>query len=98
VLNSNEASPVTLITIASANGKILIDYDLIQDGTTRIGTIMVVSNGTLVSVVDQSTEAGVTLTDVVINSAVISGPNIEIQYTSGINPGATLKYSTKRWN
>lgn len=92
----NQSSPTSIITVgASTNRYLIIDYSIVRDGNYRVGSLLVTHDGTNAVLTDTNTSTnptGVTF------SAAISGPSLEIRYTStntGFN--GTFKYSIRRW-
>lgn len=91
-----QGSPTNIITYATASySYVQLQYGITRNGVTRTGRLMVSNNGTLVSYSDDDvdlSDLGITL------SASISGPSLQIQYTStatGFN--AAIKFFEKKW-
>lgn len=92
----NQAAPANLFTYAKSFTGAIIEYSIVRNGAYRTGRFMVANDGSVTSSNGDSVETaatGITL------SAVISGANVQIQYTStntGFN--ATFKYSMRKWS
>jgi len=86
---------VTALTVPFATiDAMVIQYRLKDSASNvRIGTIQVVTNGTAITLIDQLTDTAETGIQF---SAVISGSNINILYTSGAN-SATMAADIKQY-
>lgn len=100
-LNDNQISPATIISYNAATYRnAVIEYSIERNGENRIGRLLVVNNGTTVSMTNDSTDTGgldISDTDIPL-SATLSGGNVLIQYTStssGFSAG--FSYSSRRW-
>lgn len=98
-LAGSTASPTAItgfsFAFATYNG-VEISYMINQatSGKVRIGTLRIVTDGTLVSVVDASVETQ----DVgVAFAAVVNGSNIDIQFTNSSANASTLRADIKRF-
>jgi hypothetical protein len=93
-----QSSPVTAVTYALTVGKyIQLQYSIIRNGETSTGLLVLCHDGVNVSLADGPNASIGNLG--IQFSAIISGPNILVQYTStstGFN--AFLKYYEKKWN
>lgn len=93
----NQASPVTLFSYAAAsNLYVVFEYSILKAGSYRVGRLLVATDGT--STTSESDDFVETGTSGVALSAVYSGGNVNIQYTS-TNTGAngSLKYYMTGW-
>lgn len=86
----------TLITYdASDYPFVIIEFSIVRDGKYRLGRMLITNDGTNVAFSDDSVltgDAGVTL------SAIISGSNVLIRYTTtSIGLSGNFKYSARRW-
>lgn len=73
----------------------VIEYSLTRDTDSRIGRLMVVNNGTIVTITDDENSTGDLGTTF---TAALNAGNVEISYTltnTGFN--ASLKYAMRRW-
>lgn len=93
----NQASAANLIAYAATNDVAIIEYSIKRGAANvRVGRLMVATDGTTVSVTDDFNEQG---TAGVNFSAVISGSDIQLQYTStSTGTAGTFKYSFRRWS
>jgi len=96
VLLNNQAAPVTIVSYLATTKYTVFEYSLNRNSDDEVGTILVVSNGTVVAFAGNKVDTaslGVTLT------AAFSAGNILIQYVS-TNTGFTssFKYSTRSWS
>lgn len=97
-LSDNTTAVVAAFTFALATyNAIQIDY-LIKEATsldTRVGKLMVVTNGTTTSITDVFTETG---SPAVSWSAAVNGANVEISYTTASSGNArTMRADLKRF-
>lgn len=100
-INDNQAASLTIISYDKTVYKYAIfEYSIERSTENRIGRLMIVNNGTVVSITDDNTDTGgAGIDDISIPfTATVSGANILIQYTS-TSTGFTgsLKYSARRW-
>ncbi|NJO65152.1 MAG: hypothetical protein HC836_45700 [Richelia sp. RM2_1_2] len=98
IINDNQASALAIITYNAANYEAaFIDYVIRRstDGS-RTGTLHVINDNTNVALSDTGAEIG----DIGVTfSAVVSGGNVEIRYTSTSTTNAgTIAYAVRRWN
>lgn len=95
VLN-NQAVFTNLFSMANTYPFIVISYSLTKEGFARTGQLLVSYDGTNVACNDSFVETGATG---VLLQAIVSGSNIQFQYTStnGVSVGA-LKYSYRKWS
>jgi hypothetical protein len=96
-LNDAQALPDDIIQYnAAANKFMIMEYSVERGIDTRVGRLLVTSNGVIVDAADDFTETlptGVTL------SADVFGGNVRIRYiTTATGNAATFKYSFRRWN
>lgn len=97
-LLNNTVSPTVLFSyLGSSNKFLIIEYSMIRNGLTRVGSFLCTHDGTNVgyndSYVNSLSSLGITLT------ADFSSPNIRILYQS-TNTGfdASFKFSVRRWS
>lgn len=74
---------------------VILEYGVVRNGDNQVGRLMIVTNGTTVSISDDNTSTdtlGITF------SAAVSGANINLNYTT-TNTGfiGTMDYSIRRW-
>lgn len=94
-LLDNQGSPQTAFTYALSNKFAVVEYSVLRNTSTSVGRLLVTTNGSSVSISDDNVSVG---TPGITFSAIISGPNIVIQYVStntGFN--ADFKYTFRRW-
>lgn len=95
VLNDNASGTAIIYAHATYNFAEII-YSLSRDSQRRMGRLIVVTNGTTVTLIDDFNDlldaSGVTF------SSVVNGSNININYAlSNTGFNANLKYVIKRW-
>jgi hypothetical protein len=98
VIADNQATPATLISYSKASyPHTVISFSIDRGGETEVGTILVATNGTDVSISPNSTYTNLG-TGVTFN-AIISGANVEVQYISD-NSGfaGTFKFYNNQWS
>jgi hypothetical protein len=94
----NQASPATLFTYsASSSPYTIIQYSILKNGSYRVGRLLIASNG--LSSTSESDDFVETGTSGVVFSAITSGGNVYVKYTS-TNTGAsgTFKYYVTSWS
>lgn len=95
-LLDNQPAPTNLFSMATTYPFIVIEYSATKESFARVGQLLVAYDGTNVICNDAYAETGATgLTF----QAVMSGPNIQFQYTStnGAADGS-FKYSWRKWS
>lgn len=101
VMADNQVAPATIITYDAATYKYAVfEYSIERNNENRVGRLMVVNNGTVASIIDESIDTGAGVGDSdIIFSASISGSDVIVQYTSS-STGFTgdFKYSARKWN
>ena len=92
--NTTNGTVFSVAFLGSQN--ILVDYSVLRSGMKEAGTIALTTDGVNVGI---SVEGSATAATGVSYSAIISGPNLILQYTttSTGSPGS-MKYSLKRWS
>lgn len=95
-LLDNQSSPATLFTLPASYNFAIIEYSIVRNGAYRTGQWILVNNGTIALI----TDSGVSTADPGVTSwsASISGPNVQIMYTTastGFN--GTVHYNVRRW-
>lgn len=96
-LSNNVSSPTTFLSFPTAGYRFLIlEYSISRNSTYRIGRLLILHDGSSVSVSDDGnvlpSDPGIVITGIIL------GANIELQYTStntGFN--ASFKYSARKW-
>lgn len=91
---NNTSSPTSLFTYLASYNFAIIEYSIVRNSIYSVGRLMITNDGTTTSLTDDfNTNVGV------VFSAVISGSNVQINYTS-TNTGfsGTFKYSMRRWS
>lgn len=79
-ITDNQISPAVLFTLpTSSSPNIIVEYSIIKGTLTEVGSFQVSTNGSVISLSQDDT--GTNLTGVTI-SPVISGPNLQVRYTS----------------
>ena len=94
----NQPSPVTLFSYTASTALYAVfEYSILKNGSYRVGRLLVSTDGT--SMTSESDDYVETGTSGVFLSAMYSGGNVNIQYTS-TNTGAsgTLKYFVTSWS
>lgn len=96
-LLDNQGSPQTAVSYtASSNKYVQLQYSVDRNGQTRTGRMLIEHNGVIASLSDDNTDTsdvGVTFL------AVVSGPNLVLQYlTTATGFNANLKFYQKKWN
>lgn len=95
VLN-NQPSMTNLFTMPNTYPYIIIEYSLTKNTFTRVGQLLVTYDGTNVACNDSFVETGATGVNL---QAIVSGSNIQFQYTStNVSGTGTLKYSWRKWS
>lgn len=92
----NQPSYTNLFTMSTTYPYVIVEYSLVKESFARVGQFLIAYDGTNVVLNDAFTETGTTGVDF---QAIISGPNIQVQYTStdGAANG-TFKYSWRKWS
>ena len=94
-LLDNQGSPQTAFTYALSNKFAVVEYSILRNTSTSVGRLLITTNGSSVSISDDNIFVG---TPGITFSAIISGPDIVVQYVStnmGFN--ADFKYTFRRW-
>jgi hypothetical protein len=95
ILN-NQASFTNLFAMPNTYPYVIVKYSITKEGFARTGQMLVAYDGTNVISNDTHVETGVTG---VALQAVVSGGNIQFQYTSTAGAGnGTFKYSWTKWS
>lgn len=96
ILADNQIAPVAAITYATANFRYaVIEYSIDRGSLQRIGTLKLMNDASTVTLQDEKME---TLPTGITFTAVVSGPNVEIQYTStSTGQTGSLKFSMRSW-
>lgn len=83
--------------VAASNKVTFIDYSLTRGTNVKCGRLMIVTNGSTVSIADNG---GVELSPIGITFGVtINGGNVDVLYiTSNAGNNASFKYSLKQWS
>lgn len=95
-LLDNQVAPQAVFSYALTNKFAIIEYSITRNTNTSVGRLLVTNNGSSVSISDDNIFVG---TPGITFSAVLSGPNVIIAYTS-TNSGfdADFKYSFRYWS
>lgn len=94
-LLNNQVSPQTAFTYALSNKFAVVEYSVLRNTSTSVGRLLITTNGSSVSISDDNVSVG---TPGITFSAIISGPNIVIQYVStNVGFNADFKYTFRRW-
>lgn len=100
-LVNNQPSPVTAFSIDGSLYRFsVIEYSIVRDTSFQIGSLYIVSDGgTGVSIYDGAVPLATSADLGIEFSAVMSGSNVNIQYTS-TNTGFNgfMRYSIRQWN
>lgn len=81
------------LPLSTVGNSIFINYTLVQSGAIRVGKVLVISDGTNIHLGDDYHENNPTN---ILFDAVISGSNIDVVYTSGLDT-SVLRYSIEFW-
>lgn len=94
-ITASMTNQVFFTFIANGHEATFVDYILNRGtGNVRIGTLMVLRQGSTVEVSDQHGELGTTG---VTFSAVINGSNVDVRYTSTAGVDGTIAYNARHW-
>lgn len=95
-LADNIASPTNLFTFLASYKFAVIEYSIVRNGFSRVGRLIVANDGSITSESDDFTETGITG---VTLTAVMSGANVQIKYTTtATGNSGTFKYSIRKWS
>lgn len=96
VLTDNTINGTVFSYSKTTYPNVIVKFSIIRDGERRMGRMLVVNNGTIVSSSDDSVftnDLGITLT------AVVNGANIDIRYDTTVTGfNASFKYAIERWS
>ncbi len=95
-INDNQVALADLITYDAATFRfVIIEYSIERGTDFRVGRLLVTNDGSSASISDDFVETGVTG---VTLSAIISGSDVKIQYTStSTGSSGSFKHSARRW-
>lgn len=94
VLNDNTTA--VFLSYPKTNEFVIMEYSVSRQTGRRIGRMLIVNNGTTISVVDEYNEQDIGTGNSF--SAVVNGSNIDVSYTlSGTGFNGSLKYATREW-
>lgn len=92
----NQASPANLFTYDASYRFAIMEYSIFRNGSFRTGNLLIANDGLVASSNGLSIDTGSTG---VTLSTIISGSNVQVQYTStNTGVGATFKYSLRKWS
>lgn len=95
-ITNNQPAFTNLFAMPNAYPFIVIDYSATKEGFARVGRLTVAYDGTNVACNDAYVETGATGLAL---QAIVSGGNIQFQYTSTNGAGAgSFKYSWRKWS
>lgn len=95
-LADNISTPTTLFSYLNSYRYAIIEYSVDRNGFKRVGRLLVSNDGSAITVSDDYVETGLTGT---VFSAVLSGPNVNIQFmTSATGNNGVFKYSMRKWS
>ena len=95
VLLDNTAVAANAFSYAKTNDAVVLEYSLSRDSNRKIGRVLLVNDGASVIMSEEGAEVSPIG---VILSAIISGANVVVQYTTTSNGfNSSLKYAIRRW-
>jgi hypothetical protein len=96
-LLDNQSSPQALLSYSQSSYMFaIIEYSIARNGSNQVGFIRIVNNGTSVNIDDDNLNTSSTG---IVFSAILSGGNVVLQYTStSTGSNATFKCIKRRWS
>ena len=94
----NQASPATLFSYTASTALYAVfEYSILKNGSYRVGRLLVATDGS--SMTSESDDFVETGTSGVVLSAIYSGGNVIIQYTSTLTGASgSMKYYVQSWS
>lgn len=95
-LANNQVAFANLFSMTTANPFVIVEYSITKNGFSRVGHLQVAYDGSNIACNDSFVETGATG---VVLQAIITGGNIQFQYTSTNGSGTgQFKYSWRKWS